>query len=76
MKVFKKALMVVAGLVVLLFVTGECVRYAIHQKKTPSECEKQALQSAERECEKLRADDNAYSDCMLDRLKKGHQACD
>ena len=76
MKVFKKALIAVVGLVVLLFVAGECVRYLIHQKKTPSECEKQALKSAESECKKSQQDTEAYSECMTDRFKRGREACE
>jgi hypothetical protein len=75
MKYLKRALILVVVLVMLLIAAKECGLYLILKRKMLTECEKQAIKSAQSECETSREDTDAYSECMSERFKKHREAC-
>lgn len=76
MKYLKRALILVVVLAMMLITAKECGLYLILKRKMLTECEKQALKSAESECEKLQQDADTYSKCMSERFKRYHSECD
>ena len=76
MKYLKRALIIVVVLVVILFAAKESRLYLIAKRKMPSDCEKQALKSAESECKKSQQDTEAYSECMGERFKRYRRECE
>ena len=76
MKYIKRALILVVVLVVILIAAKESRLYLTAKRKMLTACEKQALKSAESECEKSQQDADAYSECMGDRFKRYRSECE
>ena len=76
MKHLKKALIFLIAFVAIGIVAIKGLQNYAHRLKTPSACEKQALQSAERDCVKAQQDTEAYSDCVIQRLNHYHEQCE
>ena len=72
----QKGFIFLFAFVVIGFVAIKAVQNYAHRMKTPSECEKQAMQSAERDCDKAQQDTEAYSDCVIQRFHEYRGQCE
>ena len=72
----QKVFIFLIAIVAIGFVAIKGLQNYAHRMKTPSECEKQALQSAERDCVKTPKDTDAYSDCVIQRLNYYYEQCE